>query len=238
MRAWHPDPVLRPLLVGETVSVFALPRLPGEPYELVLDIGGNVGDFAAAARGRWPQARIVSFEPIPQLADASWRRAYEDAHNRRWEVLTVALGAERGERTIYLCANQHSASTMLEPGGARKRHFGIDDEHRPLTVEVGRLDDYLGMLGGCERVLVKIDVEGFEGEVIAGGGDVLSLAACVIVECQQDADLFVGAPTPGEVDAGLRRHGLAFWGVADALASPSGRLLQFDGIWARPGVEP
>jgi FkbM family methyltransferase len=32
----------------------------------VLDIGGNVGMFAAWAAGRWPAAHITSFEPSPE----------------------------------------------------------------------------------------------------------------------------------------------------------------------------
>lgn len=215
------------------MSAFAIPALPGEPFDLVLDVGGNVGSFAEQAVERWPAARVVSFEPVPALADVN-----AAAGLGRWEVEYIAVSDRISTHPLYVCENQHTASTMQEPGTARRREFGIVDSFAPIRVETMPLDAYLWLLEGRERVLVKVDVEGHEGAVLAGAGSVLGLASCVIVEVQQDASIFIDSPSPAEVDAELRRHGLAFHGLADALQAPSGRVMQFDGVWSRAAASP
>lgn len=202
--------------------------LPGEPFDAVLDVGGNVGEFAELAVTRWPGARVVSFEPIPQLAKVNRLRAGE-----RWDVVTAAISRQDGWANLYVCENQHSASTMQEPGTARRREFGLVDQWQPLRVPTHTLDFHLPELAGRNRLLVKIDVEGHEGDVLAGAAGVLELATTVIVEVQNDPAVFVDAPEVWVVDTMLRERGLQFCGLTGVLQGRTGRVLQFDGVWTR-----
>lgn len=203
-------------------------QLQGAPFELVLDVGGNIGEFAEAACRAWPDAKVVSFEPIPGAAAASRERS-----RGRWTVHEVGISEHADTMTLWFCMNQHTASTMQAPGTARKLHFGIDDKHEAVQVEVKPLDYYLSELEGRERVLVKVDVEGHERQVLRGARRVLAKATTVIVEVQQDPSIFLGSPSPHDVDAELRRQGLEFAGLADMFHAPGGKVLQFDGIWSR-----
>lgn len=198
------------------------------PFGCVLDVGGNVGDFAEQARELWPDASVTSFEPIAELADLNRERA-----RGRWWVEQVAVSAEHGSAMLHVCRNQHSASTMQEPGSVRRERFRIADRFEDRIVRTVPLDDYLRHVRG--RLLVKVDVEGHEAMVLAGAGAVLDLAAVVIVECNQ-ADVFQGAPTPAELDWIMRGAALTFAGVLGSLADPSGELVQFDGVWMRRGA--
>jgi FkbM family methyltransferase len=198
----------------------------GGPYDTVFDVGGNVGDFSEQARAYWPAARIVSFEPVPVLAKANRQRAAG-----RWTVEQAAISNEHGTADIYYCENQHSASTMQEPGPLRRERLGIRDRHTKIGVITRPLDDWLDEVDG--RLLVKIDVEGHEQQVLEGALLVLARAATVVVECQQDPTIFLGSPEPRLVDALLEASGLQFAGVVGAFADRDGRVLQFDGIWQR-----
>lgn len=197
-----------------------------EPFDSVFDVGGNVGDFAELARATWPDARVTSFEPLPEIADVQRERA-----GGRWWVEPVAISDRRGTVTMRRCDNQHTASTLQEPGTARGEHFGIRDKFTIVQVSTAPLDDYLRHADG--RLLVKVDVEGHEREVIAGGKGVLSYAEAVIIEVQNDPAIFLGSPPPSWVDARLRLHGLRFAGLADAFLSPGGEVLQYDAIYRR-----
>lgn len=197
-----------------------------EPFVTVLDVGGNVGTFAEAAAELWPGALITSFEPIPGAATANRSRA-----GGRWQVEQVAISGGHGEAPFRFCRNQPSASTMQEPGTVRLERFGIVDDFEVVQIATRPLDDYLELVAG--RTLVKIDVEGHELEVLAGAGAVLELAAAVVVEVNQDPDIFLGAPSPAVVDQELRRHGLELAGVLSAFPDPAGRVIQFDGLWLR-----
>jgi FkbM family methyltransferase len=192
--------------------------------DAILDVGGNVGEFAELARRRWPDALITSFEPIPELAKANRKQA-----NGRWVVERVALSSSRGSATLHRCINQHSASTMQPPGTLRREAFGIVDRFEPLEVRTAMLDDYADRRR--LRTLVKIDVEGHEGSVLVGAGETLKLASGVIIEVQQDSTIVAGAWAPYMVDGYLKQHGLRFAGILDALREPRGRIVQFDGLW-------
>ena len=39
-----------------------------EHFATVIDVGANKGQFAIDARQRWPQARLICFEPLPAPA--------------------------------------------------------------------------------------------------------------------------------------------------------------------------
>lgn len=196
------------------------------PFDSVLDVGGNVGEFAELCRVTWPACTVTSFEPLLHVADANKRRA-----NGRWWVEPVAISDRGGEATLRYCRNQHSASTMMQPGGLRRREFGIVDRFEELVVPTRPLDDYLGLLAG--RTLLKVDVEGHEAQVLAGGENVLRGVEVVLLEVNQATDIFVGSPPVQWLDEELRRHGLFFAGVLATQLTPRGELVQFDGVWAR-----
>jgi FkbM family methyltransferase len=204
------------------------------PFDTVLDVGGNVGAFAQAAVEAWPDAQVSSFEPIAEIAALNLERAAG-----RWQVFTVALSnmpaAAAGVRLLNVCENQPSASTLQPPGSARRK-LGIVDRFKQRSVPLASLDDFLELARG--RVLVKVDVEGHEGHVLAGASRMLRVADTVLVEVQNDPGVFIGAPAPCEVDEALRRCGLRFWGVADVFCAPGGRVLQFDGVWRREDARP
>ena len=170
--------------------------LGAEPYDSVFDVGGNVGDFAELARQTWPAARVTSFEPLPEIADVQ-----RDRSNGRWWVEPVAISGGRGTVTMHRCDNQHTASTLQEPGTARAEHFGIRDKFTSVQVATAPLDDYLRHADG--RLLVKIDVEGHERDrrrrrraQISGGGDHRS--------AERSADLTRIADTGGSGPAAVR----------------------------------
>jgi FkbM family methyltransferase len=195
--------------------------------DAILDVGGNVGEFATRVRNIYPDALLTSFEPVPQLARANRERA-----RGRWLVEEVALGAKRGTFPLHICTNQHSASTMRPPGPGRRTHFGISDHWQDVMVPTRQLDEYADRCRGC--TVLKVDVEGFEGEVLLGARDVLLACTVVVVEVQQDPTLFLGSWRPVAIGALLAGYGFEFDGVADALPAPGGQVVQFDGVWRRP----
>jgi FkbM family methyltransferase len=206
-----------------------LDRLGG-PFDTVFDVGGNVGDFAQAAVEAWPQAKVVSFEPIPWLADESRRKA-----DVRWQVIQVAISRQVGTAILNVCVNQNSASTLQQPGKIREQ-LGIIDVWEPLEVNIEPLDFHLGDEPG--RLLLKVDVEGHEADVFAGASRVLAAAATVVVEVQNDPNIFLGSPSPGDIHAVLSDAGFQWVGVVDSftvLDIGRGRVevLQFDGLWRR-----
>lgn len=203
-------------------------QLLGGPFQTVLDIGGNVGDFAELAVQTWPQAAVFSFEPLPHIADANRRRSIG-----RWQTVERAVSDHPGQATINYCRNQHSASTMRRPGTVRHDDFGIVDRYEQVDVLTLTLDGWAHGRTLAKPVLVKIDVEGHELNVLVAALATLAQADTVVCEVQNDPAVFADSAKVSSVAATLRHAGFDLAGVLDVLRAPDGRIVQFDGVWRR-----
>jgi FkbM family methyltransferase len=126
------------------------------PSSTVWDIGANVGLFTLpAALGVGPQGQVVAFEPFPANLDFLDRHV---ALNRLSNVTVVraAVGAETG----WL--------TMSE--GSSRSEFHADPDGTWQLPAV-RLDGWRSASGTEAPAVVKIDVEGAEADVLAGGAE-------------------------------------------------------------------
>ncbi|MFZ4409597.1 MAG: FkbM family methyltransferase [Paracraurococcus sp.] len=137
------------------------------PDGVVLDVGANIGLSALALVPLLPQGRILAVEPAPATAAALRRTLALNGLADRVAVEPVALGAVPGEAEFH--AADHSAGAhLLDPGtlgGAALPRVRVPVETVDALVDrhgFGRLD------------LIKIDVEGFETEVLDGAAATLA----------------------------------------------------------------
>jgi FkbM family methyltransferase len=132
--------------------------------DLVFDIGCHVGDRVASFRRLG--ARVVAVEPQPALAK-TLRLFYGRA--RAVTVEDTAVGRSQGAIALKLNLDNPTVSTASEAFIAAARHApGWEGQHWIRTVEVAMTTlDALIARHGVPR-FIKIDVEGYEAEVLAG----------------------------------------------------------------------
>jgi FkbM family methyltransferase len=135
-----------------------------QPGDLVFDIGAHVGDRVSSFRRLG--ARVVALEPQPLLV-----RALKRIHGRDPNVMIIpaAAAAEAGERVLHINARNPTVSTLsdaflIEADGALGWEGQVWD--RALSVPAVTLDRLIAMFGS--PAFIKIDVEGYEDEVLAG----------------------------------------------------------------------
>lgn len=193
----------------------------------VLDIGANAGQFAELARWHCPAATIVCFEPLSECVRELQAKWGDDPRTR---IVPVALGSRTGESVIH--RSQFSPSSSLLPMGALHRaEFPHTAQTVEETIQLRRLDDLAPELDLQLPIVAKIDVQGYESEVLAGGAATLRRCAAVILELS-NAPLYDGQPLFHDVYLRMRELGFAYRGNIDQLHSPAdGRILQFDGLF-------
>lgn len=146
----------------------ALRRLYSEfirPGDLVFDIGAHLGDrsSAFAALG----ARVVALEPQPLLL--RWLKRLT-RNQPGIECLPLAVGRAPGEAELALSLRNPTVASLdsrwrekLSTTTTGFRHVRWEDS---VTVTVTTLDELIAQYG--RPSFCKIDVEGFEVEVLAG----------------------------------------------------------------------
>jgi FkbM family methyltransferase len=134
--------------------------------DLVFDIGANKGQYALGIMDAGYQNRIVSFEPLSAVHQALTETS-KTHHN--WTVAPrCAIGAKKEEIEINISANSVSSTllnmldTHLE-GAPESKIIGQE------KVQVLPLDEVAKEFVKTEKnIFLKIDVQGFEQEVLKG----------------------------------------------------------------------
>lgn len=197
-----------------------------DDIQTVLDVGASRGQFALFAAQRFPQARVISFEPLPGA-----RATLGDVLGGRVEVRPVAVGAVAGTAELNVSA-QDDSSSLLPIGRRQMTEFPGTERASTLEVPVVTLDEELSADLPGPRLL-KIDVQGLELDVLRGAGASLGLVDEAFIECSF-VELYDGQAFADEVVEFLLGHGLRLAGVYGISYAADGSAVQADFFFRRP----
>jgi len=198
---------------------------------LVLDVGANVGEFGTELRRFGYRGRIVSFEPLPSVYGRLEQRVDSDP---LWHSVRCALGRTAGMVELNVAANGGASSSVL-PMLDRHREAAPNAAYiESLAVQQRTLDDAaLPFVQPVDRVLLKIDVQGYEHEVLAGASEVLSRCQAVQLELSL-VPLYEGSLLYREVMDLMHTLSFQLHWLQPGFSDPeSGQLLQADGLFVR-----
>lgn len=123
------------------------------PGDLFVDVGANIGSYTVLASAAG--AQVVSFEPVPSTFEALLDNVHLNRLEHSVDAKNAAVGRTPGE--LEMIADQDTTNQVLV---GCNQYAG-----KTVRVPVMTLD---GALQGKVPKLIKIDVEGFEAEVLAG----------------------------------------------------------------------
>lgn len=217
----------RGLLRGVVPSLEHAAVFQGREYRTVIDIGANRGQFSLFAANRWPGAEIIAFEPLPDQAD--W---YQAVHGNRATLHRVALGEQRAEMTIHI-ASRKDSSSLLPLGEKQKKLFAMD-EVGEMVVPVEKLDAVLTQETIQQPSLMKIDVQGYEYQVLYGALEILPYFTAVYVELSF-VQLYEEQKLSDEVIDLLRAAGFSSVEETNTTHDEKGVKVQSDMLFERNG---
>jgi FkbM family methyltransferase len=195
----------------------------------VIDAGAHTGEFARMIKELLPDAAVLSFEPLP----SSFRQLESSMRDvPGFRAFNCALGAANA--ILEMHHNDYSQSSSLLPMADLHKEAFPETAHETIeAVEVRALDEALDGISLEPELLVKIDVQGYEDKVIAGGARTISQARAIIIEVSFQK-LYEGQPLFDDIYRLLTPTGFTFMGHLYQLLNPAnGSVLQADALFIK-----
>lgn len=122
----------------------------------ILDIGAYSGIYSITAALANKKSVIRAFEPNPEILELTRKNFEINSMSNRVSLMPFALGNSNGSAKLYFNPSgwENATASLNAKGG------------KHIEVTVSTIDD---VLDGNPVDLIKIDVEGFESTVFAGG---------------------------------------------------------------------
>lgn len=203
------------------------PALRDLECDRILDVGANRGQFSMIARILHPGVPIEAFEPQPGEA-AVYRLIL--GTDPQVTLHELALGDQVGEADLHI-SRRRDSSSLLPIGELQAKLFPSTEEVGTHRVKVVRLDSFAPAWQSSRRMLLKLDVQGFELGVLRGSTEILKQCAYVYAECSEIA-LYTGQALFPEVKSFLIAHGFRHVRSLNEQHA-DGRLVQADHLFAR-----
>jgi len=156
--------------------------------KLFLDVGSNIGIYAVYVGVRFPQVKVIAFEPVPVICEKN--RAFHRANQLSDQVTHhLALSDRDGPQKIFLpmlgCIEEEQTATLNE-----KSWQAHAEKVEAIEIPCQTLDAFAAHnelpAGPCS---LKIDVEGFEAAMLRGGKKFLAerrpWIVCELLPCEE-----------------------------------------------------
>jgi FkbM family methyltransferase len=193
-------PVVRELCKRGAFEPEIIDRLVrlARPGTTVFDVGANIGLMAIPVLRACDSCRVVSFEPSPNSLPFLQSTCSGSKFADRWAVRGVALAAAAGELDF----------TIGRPEDALFEGFNSHSliaDARVIKVKVSTIDDEWRALDRPDVSVIKIDVEGAEGGVLAGASALLAAQRpALLIEWVDSYLSRFGTPAPSLLEVANR----------------------------------
>jgi FkbM family methyltransferase len=146
-------------------------QLPGFKFDVILDVGANIGQSCVPYATYFPNATIHAFEPVPSTFEALKEAVQALPNIHAWNC---ALGAQAGHATMRTSNSRRSRGDRIVEGMAD----GADAVKVPVSTGASFCAEHQ-----IEHVsFLKIDTEGYDLNVLKGFEDTLAKVDFVQVE--------------------------------------------------------
>jgi FkbM family methyltransferase len=220
------------LLDARRAKIAGLHMLPADlrlDDALVVDVGANEGTYVQAVLNLAPRAHVVAVEPTPEPLGLLRARFGADP---RVTIVPSALGAQEGTATMHVTP-VHTGASLLEPRAEIGERYGSPSgawaTAQAVQVPVTTLD---AVVGDRDVALLKIDVQGGELGVLAGGTATLPRTRAIQCEIVFESHYEGDSPFP-VLHRRMEELGFALRDVSDFWRNADGTAMYGDACFVR-----
>lgn len=204
------------------------------PIRTIFDIGANEGEVARDLLKVFPKAQVFCFEPLPR----PFKKLKKWAQNQpgKIKVFNLVLGDEIKENVkIYFTPNFTPSSSLLKTTPLCEKIFPFLKERKTLETKLTTLDQAVKdfSLPLLPKILIKIDVEGYEKRVLKGGKEVLKKTKACLIEISL-ASLHKGQGNFKSIFQFLSELGFEYKGNLEQAFHSNGHVIYGNSLFLRP----
>ena len=158
------------------------------PIQTIIDVGANKGQFARHISGIFPQAQLYCFEPLPKPFQELEAWAKRQNQNQV-TALNFALGESDSSTEMFLHIDHSPSSSLLATTETSIHLFPQTKRQEKIPIKLTTLDNAYHRFfpDAVNDILIKLDVQGYEAQVIRGGQEVFQQAKACILEVSLDS---------------------------------------------------
>jgi FkbM family methyltransferase len=188
----------------------------------IFDVGANIGQSIEGYRSLFPDARMASFEPLPDCF-ATMRERF--GATAGVTLNNLALADTPGKRSFHV-TKCRTASSLLPPDtGVQKKSAKGNYDYELIEVQADTLDRYCDAHKIDTIDILKIDVQGAETQVLRGAQAILQAGRVRMLYMEVIfADNYQGQCDLQSITALLSTHRYLLWDVRPFLFTKAGRL--------------
>ena len=201
----------------------------------VLDLGAHVGRMTERFADELPDVPIHAFEPTPLSAARLRQRA---ARFRNVTAHEVALADRTGVFPLFLNRFDETNSLLENAQGPGSQQNELCEHVDRIEVCVTTLDDWCAAELPTGDLVIKADMQGSEGRMLAGACRVLGDGRVAALYSEVwFAPMYEGQASFWDLHETLTmRYGLALWQIYPLHRDPVGRVTWSDALWLREDV--
>lgn len=194
---------------------FTSPYFKSLNPDFIIDVGANSGEFLELMNSSHKDVPILAFEPIRKEFLKIQQRFIESKHII---IENKGLGSKVEKVNLYV-GEFSPSSSILKP---ETENYTIEE------ISITQLDNYNSNFSNYHTILCKIDVEGFEMEVLKGGEEALKRIKYLYIEARTTE--IVGCSFE-EIYDFLIKKGWRYLGNYDTAFTSSGKISHFDALF-------
>lgn len=194
---------------------------------VVVDVGANEGNFSAAVLALAPRAAVIAVEPSPGPRERLRARLGDQPG---LTIVPSALSGESGTAVLHVTAHDHN--TSLHKPREDMPEFYEDPGWQvveDIEVQTSTLDE---VVGDREVAALKLDVQGAEMDVLAGGQRALERTRSVLLEVTFISHYEADATFP-RLDEAMRDLGFELTAFSEPGRNDAGIVTWADACYTR-----
>lgn len=203
----------------------------GIEFQTIIDVGANQGQFSVAISKLFPSAKIICIEADDKVI----KKLKKNINNLNFQIINSAVGNYCGYAKFNV-NNDSQVSSLLELGSERIKYYPKSHVLNKKEIRINKLDNLLKKIQINRTSLLKIDVQGYELNVLKGAKSSLKKIDWCLIEIAL-ANLYEDEPSIEEIILFMNKLSFKFHSILNYHLSPDGKkIIEIDALFRRNNI--